>query len=223
MDLKQAYEAALVNDANIRASRAGAEASRERLPQAQAQRLPSINFSASRNHNDLETKSSDFLGRPTRSENQYYSDNQLLSLRQPLYRPLLSARCARRKAQTEEADATLERDEQALVVRVGEAYFEALLAQDQLLLAEGQKKTYGVQLEAAGRGFKAGSGTRTDVDEAQARLDLALAQELEARQNVDFTRHRLEVLTGQPVQTLAPLDVQRFRAGARTGQRDGLD
>lgn len=214
MDLKQAYEAALVNDANIRASRAAAEAGRERLPQAQAQRLPNINFSASRSYNDLETKSSDFLGRPTRAENQYYSDNQLLSLRQPLYRPLLNAAVRQARAQAEQADATLERDEQALVVRVGEAYFDALLGQDQLLLAQAQKKTYSVQLEAADRGFKAGSGTRTDVDEAQARLDLALAQELEARQNVDFTRRRLEVLTGQPVDTLAPLDVQRFQPQA---------
>ena len=214
MDLKQAYEAALVNDASIRAARAGAEAGRERLPQAQAQRLPNINFSASRNHNDLETKSRDFLGRPSRSENRYYSDNQVLSLRQPLYRPLLSASVRQAQALVEEADATLERDEQALVVRVGEAYFDALLAQDQLRLAQGQKKTFGVQLEAAGRGFKAGSGTRTDVDEAQARLDLAVAQELEARQNVDLTRRRLEVLTGQPVEVLAPLDVQRFRPQA---------
>ncbi|MFT5934180.1 MAG: protease secretion system outer membrane protein [Hydrogenophaga sp.] len=211
MDLKQAYEAAVVNDANIRASRAGAAAGRESLPQAQAQRLPSVNFSASRNYNDLESKSQDFLGRPTRAENQYYSDNQVLSVRQPLYRPLLNAQVRQAQARSDEADAALERDEQSLVVRVGEAYFDALLAQDQLLLTAAQKKTYGVQLEAAGRGLTAGSGTRTDVDEAQARLDLALAQELEALQNVDFTRRRLEVLTGQPVQTLVPLDVLRFR------------
>jgi len=214
MNLQQAYEAALVNDASIRASRAGAEASRERLPQAQAQRLPNISFSASRNHNDLESKSSDFLGRPTSAQNRYYSDNQVLQLRQPLYRPLLNVAVRQAQAQTKEADAALESDEQALVVRVGEAYFNALLAQDQLLLAQAQKKTYGVQLEAAGRGFKAGSGTRTDVDEAQARLDLALAQELEAQQNVDITRRRLEVLTGQPVDALAPLDVPRFRPQA---------
>lgn len=211
MDLKQAYEAAIANDANIRASRAGAEASRERLPQARAQRLPNVAFSATRNYNDLESNSQDFLGRPTRSENKYYSDNQVLSVRLPLYRPVLGAQVRQAQAQTEEADAVLESDEQALVVRVGEAYFDALLAQDQLLLVAAQKKTYGVQLEAAGRGLTAGSGTRTDVDEAQARLDLALAQELEARQNVDFTRRRLEVLTGQPLQTLAPLDVPRFR------------
>lgn len=211
MDLRQAYEAAALNDANIRASRAGAEASRERLPQARAQRLPNVGFSATRNYNDLESRSQDFQGRPTRSENQYYSDNQTLSARLPLYRPLLSAQVRQAQAQTDEADAVLESSEQTLVVRVGEAYFDALLAQDQLLLVAAQKKTYGVQLEAAGRGLTAGSGTRTDVDEAQARLDLALAQELEALQNVDFTRRRLEVLTGLPMQTLAPLDVPRFR------------
>jgi len=214
MDLKQAYEAAMVNDANIRASRADAEAGRERLPQAQAQRLPNVGFSATRTHNDLTSRSQSVLGQPTRATNRYYSDSQTLSLRQPVYRPFLSALVRQAQAQSDEADATLERDEQALVVRVGEAYFDALLSQDQLQLAALQTKTYGVQLEAAGRGFAAGSGTRTDVDEAQARLDLALAQELEARQNVDFTHRRLEVLTGQPVQSLAPLDVASFRPQA---------
>ena len=214
MDLRQAYEAAYLNDATIRASRAGAEASRERLPQAQAQRLPNVNFSATRNYNDLLSKTKDFRGEPVRAENTYYSDNQVLSVRQPLYRPYLNALVRQARAQTEEADASLERDEQTLVTRVGELYFEALLAQDQLLLIAAQKKTYGTQLEAARRGLAAGSGTRTDIDEAQARLDLALAQELEALQNVDFTRRRLETLTGQPLDTLAPLDVPRFRPSA---------
>ena len=48
------------------------------------------------------------------------------------------------------------------------------------------------------------------MDEAQARVDLTLAQELEAQQNVEFTRRRLEVLMGQPAQALAALDVTRF-------------
>ena len=211
MDLRQAYEAAYANDATIRSSRAGAEASRERLPQAQAQRLPNVSFTAGRNYNDLLSKTQDFRGQPVRGENSYYSDNQVLSMRQPLYRPYLNALVRQARAQSEEADASLERDEQTLVTRVGEAYFDALLAQDQLLLIEAQKKTYTTQLEAARRGLAAGSGTRTDIDEAQARLDLTLAQELETLQNVDFTRRRLEVLTGEPVDTLAPLDIPRFR------------
>ena len=214
LDLRQAYEAAYENDATIRAARAGAQASREKLPQARAQQRPNVSLNASRNHNDLTSETQNSQGKPVRSENQYYSGNQSLSVRQPLYRPYVSALVRQAQAQVEEADAALERDEQTLVTRVGEAYFDALLAQDQVLLIEAQKTTYTTQLDAARKGLQAGTGTRTDIDEAQARLDLTLAQELEALQNVEFTRRRLESLMGRPVDVLASLDVRRFNPTA---------
>ena len=210
LDLSQAYQAAHANDASIRAARATADASRERLPQARAQRLPNVSLSAARTSNDLTSKTQNVLGQPVTNQNQYYSGSQTLSVRQPLYRPYLGALVRQAQAQVEDADASLERDEQSLVTRVAEAYFDALLASDQLGLIGAQKKNYATQLDAARKGFAAGSGTRTDVDEAQARVDLILAQELEAQQNVEFTRRRLEVLMGQPAQALAVLDVARF-------------
>ena len=214
LDLRQAYESAYENDATIRAARAGAQASREKLPQARAQLRPNVSLNASRNHNDLTSKTQNLLGQPTTTENQYYSGSQTLSVRQPLYRPYLSALVRQAQAQVEDADAALERDEQTLVTRVGEAYFDALLAQDQVMLIEAQKATYSTQLDAARKGLHAGTGTRTDIDEAQARLDLTLAQELEALQNVEFTRRRLESLMGRPVDVLASLDVRRFNPTA---------
>ena len=214
LDLRQAYEAAYENDAAIRAARAGAQARREKLPQARAQQRPNVSLNASRNHNDLTSETQNSQGKPVRSENQYYSGNQSLSVRQPLYRPYVSALVRQAQAQVEEADAALERDEQTLVTRVGEAYFDALLAQDQVLLIEAQKTTYTTQLDAARKGLQAGTGTRTDIDEAQARLDMTLAQELEALQHVEFTRRRLESLMGRPVDVLASLDVQRFNPTA---------
>ena len=214
LDLRQAYEAAYENDATIRAARAGAQASREKLPQARAQQRPNVSLNASRNHNDLTSETQNSQGKPVRSENQYYSGNQSLSVRQPLYRPYVSALVRQAQAQVEEADAALERDEQTLVTRVGEAYFDALLAQDQVLLIEAQKTTYTTQLDAARKGLQAGTGTRTDIDEAQARLDMTLAQELEALQHVEFTRRRLESLMGRPVDVLASLDVRRFNPTA---------
>lgn len=214
MDLRQAYDAAYANDASIRASRAGAQASRERLPQAKAQRLPNVSLNAGRNYNDLTSKTRSFLGQPVTTESQYYSGSQTLSVRQPLYRPYIAALVRQAQAQANDADASLEKDEQSLVVRVGEAYFDALLARDQLSLVGAQKATYTTQLDAAKKSLAAGSGTRTDIDEAQARLDLTLAQELEAQQNVEFTRRRLETLTGQSLDTLASLDVERFTPSA---------
>ena len=210
MDLQQAYDAAVENDATIRAARAGAAAGRERLPQAKSQLRPNVSLSAGRNYNDLTSEGKNFLGKATTTQVHYFSGNQTLSVRQPLYRPYLTAQVRQAQAQVEDADATLERDEQSLVVRVGEAYFEALLTSDQLALVLAQKETYTTQLDAARKGLAAGSGTRTDVDEAQARLDMTTAQELEARQNVEYTRHRIEVLTGQSDAALAQLDVDRF-------------
>lgn len=210
MDLRQAYEAALENDASIRASRAAAEAGRERLPQARSQLLPNVSFNAGRNYNDLTSQGRNVLGQPTTSQTQYWSGSQVLSVRQPLYRPYLAAQLKQAEAQVQDTDATLERDEQSLVVRVGESYFDALLAREQVALVLAQKATYTTQLDAARKGFAAGSGTRTDVDDAQARLDLTVAQELEARQNESYTRHRLETLTGQSVESLAGVDAGRF-------------
>jgi len=210
MDFRQAYEAAYDNDASIRAARAGAQASRERLPQARAQLLPNVTLSAGRSYNDLTSEGRNILGQPSRTEANYYSGNQTLTIRQSLYRPFQRAQVRQAEAQVEDANAALERDEQSLVVRVGEAYFEALLAEDQLALILSQKTTYTTQLDAARKSLAAGSGTRTDVDEAQARLDMTTAQELEARQNQNFTRHRIEVLTGQRLDVLAQLDVERF-------------
>lgn len=211
LDLRQSYEAAVKNDATIRASRATAEATRERLPQARAQRLPNVSLNVTRNYNDLETKTHNFYGQPTTLQNQYYSGNQNLTVRQPLYRPFVHALVQQAEAQIDDANASLERDEQGLVVRVSEAYFDALLARSQLELVVAQKVSYAAQLDAAKKSLIAGSGTRTDVDDAQAHVDMVLAQELEARQNLEFTQRRIEVLIGQPTGILSDLDVTRFQ------------
>ena len=210
LDLRQAYASAFAHDATIRAARAQAEAQRERLPQALAQRRPQIALSATRNYNDLSTRSTDLNGQAQRWNNDYYSGSQTLSLRQPLYRPALGAQVEQARALVEDSNALLERDEQALVVRVGEAYFDALLARDQVALLQAQKASHLSQLDAARKSFASGAGARTDIDEVQSRLDMTLAQELEVAQHVEFTQRRLEVLTGQGAGALAGIDVQRF-------------
>ena len=209
-DLRQVYEAAKANDATIRASRASVQGERERISQAQAQRLPNTSLNAARNYNDLTSHTRDVLGRPTTAQNTYYSSNQSLTVRQPIYRPFLSATLRQAQAQVADAEANLEKDEQSLAMKVGEAYFDALLAEDQLDLIRAQKTTYNAQLDASRKRLAAGYGVRTDIDEAQAQLDMTLARELEARQNVDYTRRRLEVMTGGAISVLAKLDTLKF-------------
>lgn len=211
MDFKQVYEAALVQDASIRASRASADAGREKLPQARAGLLPQISATASRNNNNLDSTSPNLLGNPVTTNDQYFSDSKTLQLRQPLVNMQRWQQFEQAKFLVAESEATLDRDLQNLVVRVAGAYFEYLMADEQLELVLAQKKMYTALVDAAKKGLAAGSGTRTDIDDAQARLDMASAQELEARQNQDQTRRQLEVLINQPVGSVAKLNVPALK------------
>lgn len=211
IDLSQAYQAAFEQDSTLRAARAAADARRERLPQARAQLLPNISASASRFKNDLDRTAPNFLGQSTESQTRYTSTVESLTLRQPIFRKYQLADYRQAQAQVDEANATLEKETQNLAVRVSTAYFEALLTEEQLALVLSQKTAYSTQLDSAKKRLSGGSGTRTDIDEALAALDLNRAQELEARQNVGYTRQQLQALINQPVDTLAGLDTQRLK------------
>lgn len=214
MDLMQAWRLALDQDATIKASRAATAARKERIPQAYAQLLPNLSANISRNKNDLTTVQPDFLGQASTSEQRYFSAGQTLTLRQPLYRPFQTASYDQAKSQVEDAQALLDRDTQNVAVRIAGAYFEALLASDQLVLIESQRQAVLTQLDAAKKGLVAGVGVRTDVDEAQARLDLVAAQMLEAQQNVDLTRRQLESMVNEPVGDLYTLDPDKLKLAA---------
>ncbi len=214
LNLSQAYRAALARDAVIGAAEAAAAARRERLPQARAQLLPNISATASRFRNDLESVQPGLGGEPLRSEQKYTSSSRALTLRQPLYRPFNFADYQQAKAQVEDANATLDKEVQNVAVRVSGAYLEGLLAQDQLALVLAQKEAYTTQLDAARKRFAAGAGVRTDIDEAQARVDMTIAQELEARQNLDYTKRQLQVMVDAPIARLAPVDPDKLRATA---------
>jgi hypothetical protein len=66
-------------------------------------------------------------------------------------------------------------------------------------------------VKAAEALFRAGQGTRTDIDDAQARLDLKRAEILSAEQEVAQARHELEILINAPVESLAAIDTSRLR------------
>lgn len=219
LTLTQAYRAALEQDAVIRAARAAAEARRERVPQARAQLLPNISASFSRFKNDLDSTTPGFGGHSVSLEQKYFSSSRALVIRQPVFRPFQRADYRQAQAQVDDANAVLDKELQSVAVRVSSAYLDALLAQDQLALVMAQKNAYTTQLDASRRRLAAGAGVRTDIDEAQARLDMALAQELEARQNVDYTRRQLQVMVNMPVGSLSPVDARKLKLTAPEPER----
>jgi protease secretion system outer membrane protein len=216
LDLLESYQLALQNEPAYQAARAAADATREVLPQARAQLLPSIQGSASISQatttRTVEGQRSllNPTGQDITNDFNYLSTNYALTLRQPLFRMQSWATYQQAKEQVAGAEATLQQETQSLGDRVASAYFNALFAEDHLASILAQKEAYQGQLNAARRNFDAGLGTRTDIDEAQARYDFVVAQEIEGRQNVDFTRQQIEKLINQPVDGLAKLDSARL-------------
>ena len=84
-------------------------------------------------------------------------------------------------------------------MRVAQAYMDALYATDQIDLVRVQKRAYEAQKTQNERWLAAGEGNRTDVLETQARYDLALAQEIEAQDNLDAALNALAAMVGEPI------------------------
>lgn len=210
LDLTQSYRLALQQDARYQAARAETAASREAVPQAYAQLMPNISSSLSRNKNQTDSEVPGFLGTRVQNNYEYLSSSYVLSVRQPLYRKYTFAQYQQAKSQVLSAEASLDKSLQDMLVRLSGAYFEALMAHDQMALIQSQKEAYAAQLQGAKRSFEAGQGTRTDIDDAQARYDMILAQELGSQHNLTQTRRQLEAIINQPAGELARLDPGRM-------------
>ena len=110
---------------------------------------------------------------------------------------------------------------QNLVLRVAQAYFNVLKAQDDLASLLAQKAAISKQLAYAKRAFEVGTATITDTNEAQARFDLATAQEIAAQNQLEIARRALDTLTGQPNGALSPLAPKAIFAMPSPGPVDG--
>ncbi|HYI85886.1 MAG TPA: TolC family outer membrane protein, partial [Burkholderiales bacterium] len=202
-DLIDVYRQARVADATYAAARAGWAAAQERIPQGRAGLLPLATFSASARYTDRSTRFSDDALARTNSDSG--SGEVTLSVTQPLYRRQNWISYKQALTQVEQADAQLALAAQDLILRVAQAYFDVLLAQDNVAFAEAQKIAIGQQLEQAKRNFDVGTATVTDTHEAQARYDLTNAQEIGARNDLELRRRALEQLIARSAPNLAPL------------------
>ena len=208
LGLLPAYEAALVNDPTYRAALRENEAGQQARVLGRASLLPVISASYSKNRNfaDITTNTPGF---PERSDARHYnSQSAALQLRQPLIHPEGQARFRQGIAQTQASDAQFRTRSQEVIVRLVGLYAPAQYAEDQLALATAQRDAYAEQGKSNERLFQRGEGTRTDVLETQAKLDLAEAQLLEARDNLQNAREALAAMVGQRITTLDPLSDQ---------------
>lgn len=234
-DLLSVYRDALGYDAQYAAARAERDAGVEKLPQGKAGLMPQINFTAdakrTRIDNELSVSPSDTLAQqfgslsnwkpvsnglanlgrkigsiiPNQNSYSYSTHSWGVNLAQPLFRwqnwsTYKQAELAAAAAETQYAVA-----KQDLIERVAQAYFDVLMAQEDVTTAEAQSTAIAEQLAAAKRNFEVGITTITDTHEAQARYDLVGANVIAAKNELEVKRQALAMLIGKEPEALQGL------------------
>ena len=197
LDIAQAYKEALANDTVVASSRAQLAAVRERVPQARAALLPTVTGNGALSRQVVDTNLA-----PRR---EFNTQNYQISLSQPLYRLQNVEAFEQSKLQVAAAEAQVAQTQLDLIVRVSQAYFDVLAAQDSVATIRAQKRAISEQLASAKRNFEVGTATITDQQEAQSRFDLAVAQEYAALNDLSVRRAALAQLVGKPVSALQVL------------------
>ncbi len=203
-DLLQVYRDAQRYDAVYAGARHTLEAGRERLPQGRALVLPTLNLTGNATRSRVDSESKDPAVQPSFVRNPR-SIGYTLTLAQPIFRPQNWLQYRQAEFQVAQAEATFGQASQDLIVRVAQAYFDVLAAQDTLALVRAQKAATSEQLAQAKRNFEVGTATITDTHEAQARYDLISAQEIAAQNDLENKRRALQLVAGKEYGELKPL------------------
>jgi len=205
-DLLQVYQQALANDATFASARSSLAAGQERITQGRSVLLPNVSASGTntRNSGDATTPEA-FTGNMVKNDTRYHANSYTVSLAQPLINWGAWQTYQQSKLAQATAEATFSQAQQDLIVRVAQAYFDVLTAQDNLTATQAQKVATTEQLASAKRNFEVGTQTITDTHEAQAAYDLVVAQEFAAINDLDNKRTALQVIIGQSTADLAPL------------------
>ena len=194
------YEAARPYDASFQSARSQYEATLAKAEQSRAGTLPTVNLgmAASRTALDVNIK----IPNPA-----FGLVSATVTASQPLYRPVNWLNYEQGQKSIAVAQALLQTSEQDLVIRVSQAYFDVLAAQDALTFVGAQKTAVAEQLASAKRNFEVGTSTITDTREAQARFDLVVAQQIAADNDLRVKKLALDQLVGKAEatpNTLAP-------------------
>lgn len=190
--LLETYQLALKNDPDFKSADINKLTVAEVKSQSIAQMLPNVAFNASSNRNRLETAS--FI--PSTNLQHYWDHRLGASLKQPVFHWDHWIQLDQADNRIAQAEAQFQAKRQNLISRTTEAYFNILAAQDNLAFSTAEKKSIEKQLDQAKQRFEVGIIAITDVYEAQAGYDRALANEIEAQNLLDNAKEALREIIG---------------------------
>lgn len=188
-DLMDIYQEALEQDAQYAAARAEHKAAQEKIPQGRAGLLPTLTLTGVKQRQLIDSS----IG-PERSINRA---GVVVQATQPLFRMENFVAYEQSKIQVMQADSQFIIAAQDLILRVAQAYFDVLSAQVDLEAVMAQQKAIRKQLAQAKRNFEVGTSTIIDTNEAQARFDLIVSEEIAAKNVLEISKRALQQIIGR--------------------------
>ena len=201
--LADIYELALKNDARLKAAEASYLANIEIEEQAFSALLPQISASGSYQDDDFDSAGFNQNALAV-IESNYQADTTTygISLQQNILDLSAWFRFKSGKERTKQAQAQFSFDQQDVIVRVAEAYFDVLRQIDNLEASKAEERATKRQLEQTQQRFDVGLIAITDVHEARAVFDTTVVRRLTDEGNLGTSLESLTVLTGQEHQNL---------------------
>ncbi|WP_096085139.1 TolC family outer membrane protein [Agaribacterium haliotis] len=203
-DLYSIYQLAVQNDHEFAAANAAYQAGLENKGLGRAGILPKFNANASYANNDVEQDGESvqlLLPNETNATDSGYG----LTLSQPLFDMAAWNTYQAGKDAANIAEAQFRSDQQSLIIRTAQAYFDTLQAADNLSTSVAEEDAFKHQLEQTQQRFEVGLSAITDVHEAQASYDNSVAEKLIAIGQLGIAFEALEVLTGETYYEINPL------------------
>jgi outer membrane protein len=206
--LQPLYDQARAFDATYLAARALTDSATYRAEQVHALRRPGVALTGLAQRTTTDNVTTDNTAR---------SSTATLGATQTLFNRTNDAQIEQADKGVESAKFDLQLAEQDLIVRLTQAYFDVLTAEETLASAQANRRAISEQLASAKRNFEVGTATITDTREAQARFDLATAQELQADNDLTTKRLALDTVVGRtgvaPTPIAAPSELPALAIG----------
>ena len=228
-DLLDAFEFAIESDPNLKAAQYARKALIEEHSQTLAKYFPTVSLysNVGKNAQNLRSVAFDDPDDTLIGTSVYNELNLGIELVQPIFN-LKNFRSRNvSEVQVVQAELKYRTSQEALLFRVAERYFGVLASFDKLNFARAEKNAIARQLQQTKERFKLGLIAVTDVHEAQARHDMALAHEISAESTVANDKEGLRRVTGvlhtrlamlkadTPLTPPAPANINDWIAAAR--------
>ena len=204
-DLIQLYQDAAFSDPVLNAARFNYQASKELYWQGLSLLLPQANATPGGTRYYQHGQGTTIVAAGPGNSRVFDQKSYTVTLTQPVFNLGALEAFKQGDLNTKIADMNFFQAQQDLILRVSQAYFDALTSQDNVALYRNKKDLIKQQLDVAQAKFDAGLATIVDVNTAQASYDLTVSQEIAAQADLVVKKGVLEQLVGHPVGPLKPL------------------